>query len=424
MNNWLQKFCFQILWLLLWAVLATSHQLYGNRYEILLSNLKFQQSHWYTLPDSGSHGVGLLPALYWNKNDGLAMGLVLHNINNVPRKFEFRLLPSYGFDSQKIIGAGTVSYCFTNEKKHQYDVRLAFTAQHYSIETVTNSIIYTPNYLNNRPDYYKAQPFLTITRHTATGGTQWLLKYDWLQVATLKVAEPTSVNRFSYGYEPYGIFTVGYQAYQLIRSNKRLVNINIEHHHSYTKARLSYESVIARRRNEEGIRIKFFAGNILRNQGSNLPGSELRSSGFRGVTDYLYSGNFLDRTASSGLLSQQMLAGEGGLKSPSPFSGSLLLSAAVSSNVYSRWPIALFGGICLVKDDSPNAVFKNMVEMGISIIPWRNVLAVHLPLVYSRLLKENFNLNNRKFADLIRFELNLNKINPLKNKKGEQYFDQ
>ncbi|MFM2190955.1 MAG: hypothetical protein RL491_1341, partial [Bacteroidota bacterium] len=171
--------------------------------------------------------------------------------------------------------------------------------------------------------------------------------------------------------------------------------------------RLSYK------KDRKGLDLRFFAGRFLYNETTR--NYNFKMSSWRGADDYLFDGIYLGRNEVEGLWSRQMLVRDGGFITPMSLgqSGKWLAAVHISSDNPTPIPIRPFFNIGTY--EGINRVFpdiKNqfMYEGGLTFSLVKGIVEVHFPLFNSADIQRTLDVNNVKFAEKIRFVLDLSKL--------------
>jgi hypothetical protein len=137
--------------------------------------------------------------------------------------------------------------------------------------------------------------------------------------------------------------------------------------------------------------------------------------------DYLFDHVFLGRTDGDGIFSKQFVGEEGGFKvlAVGVESSSWLGALNFKTSIPGRLPLKLFADFGIFDEsETPENLKHGMVyDYGIELSVIPDIFSVYFPLGYSEGIKNYFNDHDDlfgKYTQKIRFELRLEKLNPVK----------
>ena len=187
--------------------------------------------------------------------------------------------------------------------------------------------------------------------------------------------------------------------------------IQVELHEEYL--RTSFEAV----NNLEAdkilrLRSRLFVGAFVSNNSVN-PRFNFRMEGQRPWNDYAFDHMFLDRSMASDVLNRQLTESHGGFKTPTAVGSSSQGLIAYNAELFvAKFPIGLFSDIGYSFDG------VTMGDAGVCIAGKRRLFGLYLPLVYTDNIAQEVSANGRGLLDLIRFQLNVNVINPFELRRN------
>ncbi len=170
---------------------------------------------------------------------------------------------------------------------------------------------------------------------------------------------------------------------------------------------------------KKGFRLRFFAG-YLHRFATNTTEQDyrLQTSGQNGEDDYLFDEVFLGRTESSGILSQQFLVADAGLKIPTLFyrqGEQWMFGLNTSTTLPGKLPFRLYAGLSTY-NDAINTTLEFSAfsyELGVELPLIKDIFVIYFPLVWSNDVKTIMDNEDLNYGNLIRWELRLTKLNPL-----------
>ena len=357
----------------------------------------------FTLENSDKRTVMYIPAINWNRENGLMVGMVFHNGFLISKPVEYFFMPLYGFSDPGLAGFGRISYNIT---PFEHFIRLATISvegakfgapgnqDYHKIKTGLN-LSFRNQHLNH-PFHHQASAYYT----TAS---------DLFQINRLEKAKMTSYLQF------------GYQLERRTLINPLRLLASLEAHHAYQKTSLEINYQHSYIGKNQGLDIRLFAGTMLKNT-SPVPFYGLSASGRSGREEYLYQGTFPNRFSifPNGFWSRQMSMTEGGLVSP--LNDRLgysrwLVSTSFTSNLPGKaggFPIKPFVNLLLndhgLDEQHPSALF---FEAGWKAGIW-NLFEVYIPLLVSG----NIASLNKPIKSRMRFVLRIDLLNQFRLKQG------
>ena len=333
-----------------------------------------------------------IPAVNWNHENGFMVGVALYNGLITPKPLEYFVLPLYSFNHSRFAGFGKIAYNITPYNK--------------IIRMATLSLQGTQFGAPGNLDYRKFQAGLDIyfrknnsanpIQHSLYG--RFALASDLHQILN---QEPSTMNRY---------VQMGYnlQKSSLVNPYNLLVSFDAGSAFSKMAVDLDYTQSYTGR--ENGLKVRFFAGAMLKNT-SSTGFYSLAPAGRSGRELYLYEGTYPNRFGvfPTSILSRQMTLSEGGLISPvnqalgySQWLVSLSLSSSLPG-VLSKSGIKPFVNV-LVNNHGLSTTYNSpfFMEAGIKA-GIMNIFEIYIPLLVSNNIKSI----TGSVKDRIRFVLNL-----------------
>lgn len=380
--------------------------------------------------------INFLPVLGYNTYDKLMAGVMVHNYQLPPSRFQFFAAPVYSTGAKTLNGAARLGYHWFSKRKY--------------IETALSGVRYT---VNDITDEKGDNLFLSMNRITPSIRFTWYPKDDLSKSKWVLLARSFIINRdepvfttittpidTSTAITKRSITTVINQL-SLRFENKRALyphnaQLVIDQGDDFLRAAFTgnYFFQYGSRNVSNGINLRFFAGKFfyLTNKDFNAAFAtdpyQLSLTGPRGYEDYTYSGYFTGRNEFEGWNSQQIMERDGFFKV-----GTDLLSNKVGKtdnwltavnltgdipdaiNPLSVLPIKIplkffvdLGTYSDVwKDDFANSRF--LYDAGIQVSIFGGGVNVYLPLIYSKVYGDYFKsvLGENRFSKTISFDINL-----------------
>ncbi len=123
-------------------------------------------------------------------------------------------------------------------------------------------------------------------------------------------------------------------------------------------------------------------------------------------------------SSNSDVFSKQTSLNEGGFRTGTFLgsSSSYLWTAHINFRGHKKVPLEWFAGVAVYP--STEAIHGSDVgisfETGLSIILWRDIIEIHIPVAWDKVLGDLIRRDQPRFYDRIRFNLNIERIKPRK----------
>src|SRR5665647_2411987 len=363
----------------------------------------FQTQLYFSLEDPEKRYLMYIPAINWTRENGLMIGIALHNGFLTPKPFEYFVMPFIGFKNHAMAGFGKITYNITPYDKLIRLAKLSLEGTQFGAPGNQNY-----HFLKAGTELFFRSGFVEKSlTHKAFGNL--VAASDLLNIDLQQKAGTNYYLQFGYLLEKTGFV------------NPFKFSTSIESNHSYIKtaAELNYKFSYHGKKN--GLDIRLFAGAMLKNS-FNAPFYALAAGARSGREQYLFQGTNPDRFAvfPSSFWSRQMTVTEGGLVSPvnqilgySRWLISLSLSSSLPGKT-NRIPVKPFANLLLndhgIGPDHNSPIF---FEAGLKAGLW-NFFEIYFPLLVS----ENIQSSIPSFNTRIRLIFNLNSLGQTKLNSG------
>ncbi|MFO7673477.1 MAG: aminopeptidase, partial [Lutibacter sp.] len=318
------------------------------------------------------------PEARYNFYDGLVMGMAISNKTLLNKSFQYKLIPSYGIKSSAFSGSFSLLYEYLPEDKKvnrfltgisgssfQYAKDLTYTTftpfavlelKRKSLRDVSNSALFTS--------------FVMVDREKSPTQTQHI--------------ETNKYNVFNISY--------GYSKPNIIEDLRFSGGFQVADKFSKISATGQYRLLTDTNRQFD---FRVFAGAFL----SNKTETDFFSFALDRPTDYLFQYDYLGRSETTGILSQQIIINEGGFKSKLPvaYANQWLTTINTSVGLW-RW-LEVYNDVGFVKNKNQNVYFA--YESGVRLNFIHDILEVYFPF-YSNL---GWELTQPRYSTKIRFVL-------------------
>lgn len=326
--------------------------------------------------------IFLMPLIeYRNIYDGLRLGGKFYNKPFLKKPFTYRVSPQYATNSNSLTGSVALehNYYTNNNFKHLYRVYTGMAASYSSYGEDLFVRRFTPTLALNFRD-----------KSNLRANKRGLLNLRYVDIRRdediLNLTDNTEPN--------YGVFNIRYVNY-----NPGLINYSswftdFQASNTFSKVSFNYEFRRLYQNNRQ-LNIRFFVGTFLKN--NNPVGNDYFSFALDRPTDYLFDYDYLGRSESSGIFSQQIIIAEGGFKSKldTPFANQWMTTLNTSTSIWKY--IHAYGDIGLVKNKNRDA--KIVYDSGVRVILVEDYFEIYFP-VYSNL---GWEVADPNYSQKIRF---------------------
>ena len=358
-----------------------------------------------------------MPVLGYNVYNSLMAGIVLHNVSFFEKKFEYAIMPMYATRTKNLAGGADLQYHIYLSNDVLKKITLQETIGHYAYQ----DDYYSP--LNNEYNYHHLNEYTKLDSRII-----FKFKGPHPQKKITKEFEIRDVfvkREIAYGYY-YRPVT---EEYNFVKTEYRRINSNpldassqkiaVVFNNQFLKATVELKQFITYGSKSKGAAFRFFGGYA--NINSTLQRDvdyRYNLSGTQGKNDFLYDDIFIGRTESTGIWSQQFIKTDAGFTTPTLFyrkATKWMFGFNASTTLPGLIPFKLYVNLGTFNDSKLSFIdFKGIsYELGVEIPVIKDVLTVYIPFSYSNDIQYVIDKQNYHFGNLIRFELHLQKLNPL-----------
>jgi hypothetical protein len=322
-----------------------------------------------------------MPEARYNFYDGLVLGMAISNKTLLNKSFQYKMTPSYGTKSNSFSGSFSLLYEYLPENKNinRFLTGISGSSFHYAKDL----------------SYTTFTPFalLEFKRKSLRDVTSSTLHTSYVIVDREK--SPTQTQHIETN--KYNVFNIsyGYAKPKIIDDFRFSTGLQIADKFSKISATGHYRLLTDTNRQFD---FRIFAGAFL----SNKTETDFFNFALDRPSDYLFQYDYLGRSETSGILSQQIIINEGGFKSKLPvaYANQWLTTINTSVGLW-RW-FEVYNDIGFVKNKNENAYFA--YESGVRLNFIHDILEVYFPF-YSNL---GWELTQPSYPSKIRFVLILN----------------
>ncbi|SEK55643.1 hypothetical protein SAMN04487910_0810 [Aquimarina amphilecti] len=321
-----------------------------------------------------------IPEFEFNVYDGLTIGSKFYNKTFIRRDFDYRITPSYGFLSKKLIGSAFFQYRDQIADYDLYQIKYAFSGSMFS---------YAPDLLFRRfsPSvdfYWRPQDLRSNERQR-------------LSIRSVNVFRERDDNN-PVETPDYSVFNVRYRYsdFNLLDFTSYVFDYQIAKNFSKLSTTINYRKVFL---NNRQLNLRLFAGAFIYNDTEK--DGDFFSFALDRPTDYLFDFSYLGRSEETGLVSQQIIIAEGGFKSQLdyPFANQWITTLNANTNIW-KW-IYAYGDAGFVKNKgiSPKFVY----DAGVRV----SLVADYFELFFPVVSNNGFEINQPNYNEKIRFIITL-----------------
>ncbi|MCF6182833.1 aminopeptidase [Lutibacter sp.] len=320
------------------------------------------------------------PVFRFNYYDGAILGLALSNKTILKKKFTYKVVPSYSTKSKTFSGSYSMLYEYLpeNKKVNKLAIGLSGSNYHYDNNLTYNSL--TPYVLVQ----FKRKNLRDVSGNALLASFT-MIDREKSPIQTLPL-ETNKYNVFNLSY--------GYAKPAIIEDVRLSTGIQIANKFSKISLNARYRKLTDTNRQFD---FRFFAGVFL----SNKTESTYFNFALDRPTDYLFQYNYLGRSETSGIFSQQIIINEGGFKSKLevPYANEWLSTLNTSIGIW-RW-IEIYNDVGFVKNKNSKVYFAH--ENGIRLNFIQDILEIYFPF-HSNL---GWEISQPSYSSKIRFVLEI-----------------
>lgn len=302
------------------------------------------------LEDSRYNQILYVPTLTYNLYDGLTPGISLHNKTLLEKPFVFNFEPSYATTAKSLTGAASV-----NISQNIYDSRLYRI--NYGIGTSYSHYAKNAGYSRISPGIY-----FSFRDFDLRSNRRQLLLMRYIFVNREKLDLQSTISNIKD--QNYNVLNFKYTdtKSELAKHFSTKQDLQFSKEFGKFSTEFQYRKLFE---NTQQINIRAYAGAFLYNKTT----SNYFNFALDRPTDYMFDYNYVGRSESTGLFSQQLIMAEGGFKSKisNPFSNQLLLTSNISFNIW-NW-VELYGDVGFLKNKSQTGKFAYDSGVRFNLVP-------------------------------------------------------
>ncbi|MBR9854540.1 MAG: M1 family metallopeptidase [Algicola sp.] len=341
------------------------------------SNKKLKFQFFKDTEDPYYNQIFYVPIVNFNLYDGITPGLRLYNKTFLERPFQYDISPTYSFLEHTFVGKAGLRYRKYHNKTGLFVTNYSFSAStshfqensRFSTLTPAVSFGWRPHDLLSNRRQYLLFRYRNVFRNI-DDNLEGQLDTD----------------------PDYGVMNVRFTDVDNNILNYSSWFVDAQHSSDFTKVAFEWEYRKLFQSNRQ-LNLRFYAGKFLRNKTE----SDFFSFALDRPTDYMFDLNYLGRSESSGIYSQQVIIAEGGFKSQleNPFANDWIATTNASTNIW-RW-VEAYGDLGFIKNKGDDARF--VYDSGIRL----NLVTDYFELYFPVYSNRGWEIAQNNYEERIRF---------------------
>ncbi len=331
------------------------------------------------LEDPKYNQVLYVPAFNYNLYDGVTVGMRFHNKTILDKPFTFDIEPLYATNTQSLTGSFSLALNQNIREGKLYFMK-------YGISSSTSH--YAPD-----ASYQKLTPYLSFNFRETDFRKN---KKESLLFRQIIVNREESIFFTTKDTQKYSIFDArfGSNDTQITKQFRYSNDLQISGKFGKLSGNIEYRKLFE---NNQQLNLRFFAGTFLYRKTN----SDFFSFALDRPTDYLFDYNYIGRSETTGIFSQQLIIAEAGFKTKlnKPFANQWITAVNGSTNIW-NW-IEVYGDAAVYKNQFQNPKF--VFDSGIRLNLVTDYFELYLP-VYS---SNGWDISKNNYNEKIRFIVTL-----------------
>ncbi len=327
------------------------------------------------LEDPLYNQIVYVPTLEYNLYDGFITGMRFHNKTVLDRPFNYDITPSYSTRSKSLSGGFSLAVNQFNRDKSLFNIRYGISGDYFQYAQDAY--------------YQKLNPsvVLRFRENDYRDNTKEALIFRGVYVNREKSEFVKNALEGS-----YAVFNAKYVIVknEITKNFGYATDLQISENFGKINGEISFRRLFDDNRQ---ISIRLYAGAFL----YNSTNSDFFNYALDRPTDYLFDYNFLGRSESTGLFSQQYILAEGGFKSklPNPSANQWLTTINGSFNIW-NW-VEIYGDLGFLKSKQSNE--RLVYDSGIRL----NLVTDYFELYFPIYSSNGWEVSQSQYAEKIRF---------------------
>jgi hypothetical protein len=340
-----------------------------------LSNRPIKFIFFKDLEDPNYNQIVYMPTLEFNLYDGFYPGIRFNNKTILDKPFIFDVNPTYSTKTQSLTGKGSILFNQYNRNSKLYHIRYLLSGNylHYAPEASYLKLTPIINF-RIRPDDYRDNKIQSFTLK------QTIIDRE-------KSNFTTSENT-----ENYSVFSAKYYngRTEITNHYNFLTEMQFSKNFGKLQGEIQYRRLF---NNNRQLNVRVFAGTFL----YNTTTTNFFDFGLDRPTDYMFESDYLGRSETTGLFSQQSIVADGFFKSifETRFANRWMATTNLSCNIW-NW-VEVYGDVGGFKNKNTPA--QLVYDSGIRLNLVTDYFELYLP-VYS---SNGWEIGQPNYGERIRF---------------------
>lgn len=369
------------------------------------------------LEDARCTPISFLPVAGWNSSNGIMAGVLFHNVFFPQKKFEYSLMPMYGFDSKDLAGGGDIRYHFSPQSGFIQQITLKTGISRYAFSDAFFPSNSRDTDVDNILHYVRWDNRIGFKLKPVNPSEKIEQSIEFRYVHVEKELPITTPKKGRYNYFLSTYFRENKNP--LFASSQRFELIGND---ILLKASITSRNFFHYGNDIKGFRLRMFAGYHSVKETGNadlaFAFNKMKLSGQTGAEDFLFDEVFPGRGTIDGFWSQQYVQTDGGFHHPTLFyrkADKWMVGLNASTTLPGFIPFRLYMSIGTFNDAKQESQDADGIswEAGVEWPVIKDIFTVYLPITQSKDLNYIIDRENLHYGERIRFEINFHKLNPL-----------
>ncbi|WNM17857.1 gluzincin family metallopeptidase [Flavobacterium capsici] len=345
-----------------------------------LNNRPIKFNFFKDLEDPFYNQIIYVPTLEYNLYDGFQPGMRFHNKTILDKPFIFDLNPTFSTKTKNISGKGAFYVNQYNRDSKLYNIRY----------------IMGGHYLHYAPDAYYTKLNPTVSMRFRPANLRDNRK-ESIQIKEIIVNREKSAFITDENTESYQVFNAKYYNGKTEVTNhfNFLGDVQVSKTFGKLSAEMQYRRLFD---NNRQVNLRFFAGTFVYNNTI----SNYFDFGLDRPSDYLFESDYLGRSETKGLFSQQIIVMDGFFKSKldTRFANQWMTTTNASTNIW-NW-IEVYGDLGVIKNKNTDAKF--VYDSGVRL----NLVTDYFELYFPVYSSNGWEIGQQNYGERIRFIVTFN----------------
>ena len=347
---------------------------------IRFNNRPIKFNFFKDLEDPYYNQIIYIPTLEYNLYDGFLPGIRFHNKTILDKPFIFDVNPSLSTKTQNLSGKATFYVNQYNRDSNLYNIKYLINGHylHYAPDAYYTKLM-PAVYLRFRPDDLRDNRKQIIIFKEVIVNKE---KSEFI------VGENT---------ENYAVFSAKYYNTKTEVTNHFNFNADVQISNSFGKlaSEIQYRKLFD---NNRQVNIRLFAGTFLYNKTT----SNYFDFGLDRASDYLFESDYLGRSETTGLFSQQSIVADGFFKSKfeTRTADRLMMTTNASLSIWNWIEVYADAGFIKNKDASEKFVYDNGIRL--------NLVTDYFELYFPVYSNNGWEISQANYGEKIRFIVTFN----------------